>query len=109
MPVTPQVWDSQDTITVTWTAETGNGLAANVSEYPDKTVQRLAGTGTVTLEGSMDGTNWIGLKDASTAAPNTAISLATGTNTAAVVLEHTIFVRAVVAGGTATVMLVGTK
>lgn len=109
MPTTPTIWDSQDNITVTWTAETGNGVAANVTEYPNKSVQRLGGTGTVTLQGSNDGTNWIDLKDAATALPNTLITLATGTNTCSKVVEHTAFVRAVVTGGTATVVLLGTK
>jgi hypothetical protein len=106
MPAIPTVLPDKTYMTATWTGETGNGIATDFSRYHNrKNVQRLGGTGTVTVEGSNDGTNWIALNN--TANPTAAISLATGTNAAAGILEEPRYLRAVVAGGTATVTIIG--
>lgn len=100
---TPTLFNDQDYAVAQWVGETGTGGAANMGRWPRKTVQRLGGTGTVTVEGSMDGVNWIPLSDHA----GTPISLATATNEANVILENTIFIRVVNAAGTATVVILG--
>lgn len=102
MPVAPTSGITAHTYTVIkWTGETGTGLRAEVGRYVDITVQ-ATGSGTVTVEGSNDGTNWVALKDPTGAA----ISLAAGSNAMAVLLEHPVLIRPVVAGGTATITAV---
>ena len=103
MPVAPTIFDDQEFAVVRWVDETGNGLKANIQRFADCTVQ-ATGTGTVTLEGTMDGTNWEPLK-AIGASPPVALSLAAANAEMAVVLEHPSMVRAVVTGGTATVTI----
>lgn len=103
---TPTLFDDQDYAVAQWAGETGTGGAVNMARWSHKTVQRLAGTGTVTVEGSMDGVNWEPLK-ALGASPAIAISLPTATNAMAAILENTIFIRVVVAAGTATVVILG--
>lgn len=89
-----------------WASETATGASIDLSQFPHgRTVQRFGGTGTVTLEGSLDGINWFALSN--TANPTAAISLATGTNTISGVLESPRFLRPVVAGGTVTIDIVG--
>jgi hypothetical protein len=102
MPVAPDINNDQEYQTIRWVGETGTSLKAEVAMYSDITVQAV-GSGTVTIEGSNDGTNWVALKDLAGAA----ISLAAGSNAMSVILEHPFFIRCVVAGGTATVMALG--
>jgi hypothetical protein len=73
-------------------------------EYPDKTIQ-ASGTGTVTLQGSNDGTNFVALNDIA----GVAISLAAASNAASVVLANPKWMRAVCAGGTAAVTITCAK
>lgn len=99
MPVTPSQLPGHRRSIVKWTGETGTGVAADVSNYPDVTIQ-ATGTGTVTVEGSNDGTNWVALNDVGGAA----VSLAAASNAMSVLKEHPVMIRPVVAGGTATVV-----
>lgn len=85
---------------IKWTDETGSGSPGNVAGYTHINVQ-AAGTGTVTLEGSNDGTNFVALNDTAGAA----VSLDATAEEMAQVLETPLLVRAVVAGGTATVII----
>src|SRR5690606_22699135 len=74
----------------------GNGVGAEFARWPDKsvTVTGTFGGGTVTLEGSNDGSNWVALKNHA----NTPISLTDeGIES---VLEHTRYVRPVLTGAT---------
>lgn len=99
---TPTLFDEQDYAVAQWVGETGTGGAVNMARWPDKTVQ-ATGTGTVTVEGSMDGTNWTPLNDQAAAA----VSLAAASDEMNVILENPIFIRVVNAGGTATVTILG--
>lgn len=67
-----------------------NGDVFSLPHFPDKTIQ-ATGTGTVTLQGSVNGTNWEPLKDQS----GTVISIDSSTDAAALVLENPLFMRAV--------------
>ena len=103
---TPTFGNDKYSAAATWTGETGTGGSVDFSRFPNsRTVQRFGGTGTVTIEGSNDNTNWFALNN--TANPSAAVSLATGTTTAMGLLETTRWLRVVVAGGTATVSIVG--
>lgn len=90
---------------VTYAALTAeNGDAFECSEFPDKTIQ-ASGTGTVTLEGSADATNWVALKDTA----GVAISLAAASNAASAVGANPRFLRAVNAGGASLVTITCTR
>lgn len=95
------VFDAGSYAVVTWEDEDGTGDGFEVARFSDITVQ-ATGSGTVTMEGSNDGTNWTALNDNAGAA----FSLAAGSDEMGVLLEHPFFIRAVVAGGTATVIAV---
>lgn len=98
MPVAPTIFDDQEYEVVRWVNETGTSLQADVARFSDITVQAV-GTGTVTIEGSNDGTNFVALN----VPAGTPISLDATANEMSVLLEHPSHIRAVVAGGTATV------
>lgn len=86
-----------DTLIVTYAA-LGNesGDAFEAYQFPDKTIDAF-GTGTVTVEGSPDGTNWTGLKDQS----GTTISMVLAASGArALILENPRFMRAKNTSGT---------
>lgn len=102
MPVTSSNYSTGQSANVRWTGETGTGVPADMGIYSDITVQAV-GTGTVTIEGSNDGTNWAALNTTA----GEAVSLDATANAMAVLLEHPLFIRPVVAGGTATVMALG--
>jgi hypothetical protein len=104
MATTPIAKQSGNSIAWTYTDLNTTGTAFEGWMFPDKTIQ-AAGTGTVTLEGSPDGTNWAALNDTAGAA----ISLAAASEGASVVLENTKWYRAIVAGGTATVVITGAR
>lgn len=97
MPVTPTVYTDLQYQTVQWVGETGTGVKAEVAAYSDITIQ-ASGSGTLTVEGSNDGTNWVALKDMATG-----LALSVTVPGMAVLMEHPYFIRAVVTGGTATV------
>lgn len=100
MPVTPTANLLEHQFeAVVWTNETGTGVQGTVARYTDITIQ-ATGTGTVTIEGSNNGTNWVALNDTSGAA----ISLAAASNAMGVLKEHPYYIRPVVAGGTATII-----
>lgn len=109
MPVAATIFEAHSFIVARWVSETGTSLAANVQQYGSITVQAV-GTGTVTVEGSMDGTNWEPLNAVGSdpAAP-TAISLDATSNEIGVLLEHPSLIRVVVAAGTATVTALGSS
>ncbi len=79
-----------------------NGDAIESWLWPDRTIQAF-GSGTVTLEGSPDGTHWVALSDQD----NVAISIAAASQEIAFVLENPRYIRAVVAGGTSLVVISG--
>lgn len=88
-----------------WDNENGSGGAAyGMDIYPDKTVQ-AEGTGTVTVEGCFDGTNWTALKDVA----GNAISLDATAGAMSVILENPALIRVVNTGGTADVVIIGTR
>lgn len=72
-------------------------------EYPDKTIQRYAGTGTVTVEGSMDGTTYGALHDPQ----GVAISLADAAPV--VIAENPRYIRVSVSGAAASVAVTGAR
>jgi hypothetical protein len=84
--------------------ETGASFEAHA--FPDKTVT-VYGTGTVTIEGSADGTNWVGLKDQT----GTTISIVVAAAAAsAYILENPRWMRAKNTSGTgAYISIVGCK
>lgn len=57
----------QGVVLVEWTALSGteNGQAAELTRYPDKSVQTVGTFTSITIQGSMDGTNWATLHDVS--------------------------------------------
>jgi hypothetical protein len=79
-----------------------NGDAAEYPEHGDKTVS-ITGTfgGAITIEGSNDGTTWVGLKDAQSGSAISATS-----NGIFVIKENTKFIRPVAAAGVAGVKIV---
>ncbi len=79
-----------------------NGDAIESWQWPDRTIQAY-GTGTVTLEGSPDGTHWVALSDQD----NAAISIAAASQEIAFILENPRYIRAVASGGTALVVITG--
>lgn len=86
-------------ILITWTpVDTGDTcVAVSLPKHNDVSVQGI-GTfsgSTLTVEGSNDGTNFIGLRDPT----QTAISMTAADIRA--ILEHTRYVRPVLAGGSA--------
>lgn len=92
-------------ITVTYAALAAeNGDAFEAFEFPDKTIQ-ASGTGTVTVQGSADGTNWVALKDNL----GVAISLGAATNDSAVIAQNPKLMRAVNAGGSSLVVIQGAR
>lgn len=84
----------------TWVGDgaAGNGPGVYFGNTPIKSVQRISGTGTYTVEGSEDGSTWGAL--------GTAIS---AINDAVVrpIPESPAFLRVVTAGAAATVIIVG--
>lgn len=95
----------QSGVTSSWTfaaLAAGNGPSFAGSQFPDKTVQ-ATGTGTVTVEGSIDGVVWEPLHNTA----GVLISLNAASNDIAVILENPVLMRAVVAGGVATVVFTG--
>lgn len=113
MPVTPTVTAGpgltfpaeQNIITARYQSETGTGVAVDMGNFPHRRcIQRFAGTGSVAVQGSNDGTNWIDLKN--TESTTAVIALATGTNQAADILETPRYLRPVVTAGTVTIMII---
>lgn len=104
MATTPIEKQSGNSKTWTYTDLNTTGTAFEGWMFPDKTIQ-ATGTGTVTFEGSPNGTDFAALNDTSGAA----ISLTASSEDAAVVLENTKWFRAIVAGGTATVVITGAR
>lgn len=101
MPVAPSTGIQGDAYKVTiWTGETGIGLPTNVGRYPDMTIQ-ATGTGTVTIEGTNNGTIWRALNDVG----GVAVSMDASVGAMAVLREAPVKIRPVVTGGTATVIL----
>lgn len=86
-----------------WVGETGTSLKSAFHPYEDLMVQAF-GTGTVNLQGSVDGVNFVNLKDRFTGA---AIALDATTGAIAHVLEAPSYLRCVVTTGTATVTVIG--
>lgn len=80
-----------------------NGDAFQLDNFPTKTIQ-ASGTGTVTIEGSNDGTNYVALKDTA----GVAISLAAASNAISRCSDNPKFMRAVNAGGSSLVVIIGT-
>jgi hypothetical protein len=69
-----------------------NGIGFEAWEFPDKTIT-VYGTGTVTVEGSPDGTNgWVGLKDQAGAAISLVVA---ASGAAALILENPKYMRVV--------------
>lgn len=90
-------------VMATWTGlSTENGNSISCARWADKTVHKISGTGTGAIEGSNDGTNWGALHDpqgnALTAMANGAIEL---------ISENPRYIRAVAAGGTAVIAILG--
>jgi len=98
--VTPTFLDQGEIAIATWIGETGNGGAVAMARWADKTIQST-GTGTVTVEGSSDGTNW----DTCTTTP----AVVTANSDTALVNENPLLLRVVCAGGTQTVTIVGVR
>jgi hypothetical protein len=94
MSTKPIVAEFRDRMLITYGSvsvlgnETGDSVEA--WEYPDKTID-VFGTGTVTVEGSPDGTNWLGLKDQTGTLISIVVAAASGR---AFILENTKFIRA---------------
>lgn len=76
-----------------------NGDAFDGHQYPDKSVQAI-GTGTVTVQGSADLTNWVALKDNA----GVAISLDATLNAISIIGPNPRYLRPVMAGGTALIL-----
>lgn len=90
-------------VAATWASlstENGNGISC--ARWADKTVHKVSGTGTASIEGSNDGTNWGALHDAQ---GNALTAMANGT--IELIAENPLHIRAVAAGGTAVVIIVG--
>lgn len=102
MPVIPTSFDDQETANYVWAAETATGIAVDMARFSDITVQ-ATGSGTVTFQGSNDGTNYVALN----ASNGAGASLAAASNAMCVLLEHPRWLRPVVAGGTATIIALG--
>jgi hypothetical protein len=108
-PVSAKVPGIGNASTSTWTISTGDtGLPASNAAYADRSIQ-VAGTiagSTVTIEGSNDGANYVGLTDTGGVALTfTAVGLKQA-------LQVTKFIRPVVTAGTAagltvTLLMVG--
>lgn len=82
------------------------GLSFVGWHWPDKTITAY-GTGTVTVEGSNDGTNWVGLKDQTGATISMVLSASAAT---AFILENPTYMRAKNTSGTgALVVITGCK
>lgn len=86
----------------------GPGGAVDIAAYPDKTltVTGTFGGTTVTLEGSNDGVNWVGLAD------NTGTAISLTDEGSVVVGSHTRYLRPVATSGTGidlAVSVIGTK
>lgn len=105
MPVTPTVYDDQDKLVLQWVGETSTGVKGDMSRWNQDVTIQATGTGTVTFQGSNDGTNFVAL-NADLVVPLAALSLAAGSNAIGKVFEKPIWIRPVVAGGTATVTLI---
>lgn len=103
MPVTPSKFESHDSAVVQWVGETATGVGIQLNEWPDKTVM-TSGTGNVEIEGSMDGLNWGTLNDHAGVGLTALIP-----DTPRVILENTIYVRPVAAGGPLTITITANK
>lgn len=92
------VQSAQSVAKVTWNlTDTDVGLPIELTDHSDRSVQvdGAFGGGTVTLEGSNDGTNWFTLRDPQ----GTALSFTTAALKQ--VMETTLFTRANLTGGAA--------
>lgn len=93
-------------VLVTWTAlaEGDSGSPVDISTFADRTVQftgTFGGT-TMTLEGSNDGTNWVGLQYGSTTTDAISCTSADMFN----IYENPRYVRPLSTGGTGTAVVV---
>lgn len=83
---------------ITWETltESDTAAAAEVPDYPDKTVTVTGtfGSATVVIQGSNDGTNWYTLSEID----GTALSFTVASETKTI-LENPLFVRASASGG----------
>lgn len=86
-----------------WVSETGTGLASSFSRHPDVTIQAVGTGGTVAIQGSNDGINWIALKDVS----GTTIALDPTLFQMVVLREAPIWIRPVVTTGSVTITAIG--
>jgi len=87
----------------TWgSLSTENGNAASVARWADKTVHIISGTGTGSVQGSNDGTNWGALHDPQGTALTT---LAVGT--IEMILENPLYIRINAATGTLVASVLG--
>jgi hypothetical protein len=91
------VQGAQSVASATWTmAGADTGIAAELTDLADRSVQ-VSGTfggATVAIEGSHDGTNWVGLRDqAGVVLTFTAAGIKQ-------IMEFSLFIRAVTSGGT---------
>jgi hypothetical protein len=106
MPQIPSFSDRGDLAIAQWVGETGTGVGVNMAAWPDKSII-ASGTGTVTVQGSADGTNWFPLRNA-TGSP-AAVSLVLGTNNVDTILDNTPLIRVINTAGTATITITGVK
>lgn len=87
--------DNQGTMIATWADLDGtdDGAPIRMGRFPDKTVQFTSGAGTVTIQGSNDGTNWSTLNDV-----NGVDLAALASGAIAAIAESPLFIRPLVAG-----------
>ncbi len=85
----------------TWEDTAGGGTPAGayLADFPDKTVQRISGTGTYTVEGSNDGETW----------GDVGTLVAVNDNVPHLIEENPAYLRVEVAAAAATVIIVGSK
>lgn len=83
--------------------DTAGGGTSKIAKFPGAlalAVQRISGTGTYTVEGSLDGVKWGALPTALAAVNDDVIHVITGTP---------LYVRVVIAAAAATVRVVGIR
>lgn len=103
-----QRWNTKRVSSTTWTPllTTDVGSAESPGRLADKSVQILGTVGaggSVNIQGSNDGTNWVSLTASSTAAPG--VSLATAAPGIYQIIENTLFIRPLVVSGDGTTSL----
>lgn len=81
---------------------TENGDSISIARWSDKTVHIVSGTGTGSIQGSNDGSTWAALHDSQ---GNPLSAMAVGTIT--LIAENPRYIRAVAAGGTLVVSILG--